>query len=145
MAAALGKVLAAVLSPVGSFGIHRPWPPYWRLCSPWKSSQEAHRVGLGIRLSLSSSMDSGVTLSPKGRFPVSALLDPSPARCRERGGVETNQAEKWERQTARAGPHQQTQPASQVSQTSGGVTGTDGHKEPWLLSLLGPKTQRPLR
>lgn len=96
MAAALGKVLAAVLSPVGSFGIHRPWPRYWRLCSPWKLSQEAHRVELGIRLSLSSSMDSGVTLSPKGRFPVSALLDPCPARCRERGGVETNQAEKWE-------------------------------------------------
>lgn len=145
MAAALGKVLAAVLSPVGSFGIHRPWPCYWKLCSPWKSSQEAHRVGLGIRLSLSSSMDSGVTLSPKGRFPVSALLDLSPARCRERGWG----GDQPSREVGASDSQSRPSPTNSAS-----VSGVSDiwrcHGNRWsqgagLLSLLGPKTQRPLR
>lgn len=83
-------------------------------------------------------MQHGLQRELKGRFSVSALLDPSP-RCRERGGAETNQSEKPEPQ-ARAGltntlsrflrcPHQ----------ASGGVLGTAGHEEPWLISRAGPQ------
>lgn len=140
-----GKALAARLSPAGPLAIHRSWPLYWRLCSLWKPSQVARKVGLERGLSLSSSTGSRVTLSLKGRFSVHALLDPSPARCRERGGAETNQAKKPEPQ-ARAGLHQQTQPVSQVSTLDiWRCRATAGHKEPWLISLLGPKGQRPLR
>lgn len=144
-ATAPGKALAAVLSPVGSLDIHRSWPLYWRLYSLWKLSQVAHKVGLDRGLSLSSNMGSRVTLSLKGRFSANALLDPSPARCRERGGAETNQAKKPEPQ-ARASLHQQTEPVSQVSTSDvWRCHATAGHKEPWLISLLGPKRLRPLR
>lgn len=74
----------------------------------------ASLLGQEIGPSLSSSMSSGVTLRLRGKFSVSALLDPSPARCRESCGAETNQAKKPEPQ-ARASPHQQTQAVSQVS------------------------------
>lgn len=100
MAAAPGKVLAAILSPAGSLGIHRAWLLYRLFSVPVKAVQVPYSVGLGIGPS-SYILGYGVTLS------LEHFAGPQPSQVRGGGGVKINQTKKPELQTNKLRcPHQ---------------------------------------